>query len=201
MNEIHAGAAGFALSIPESWFELDVRPATRDATIRLLVESRVREQPELWEHRGELIKLLRRQARDAWEAGAIYCACFAMVVDDALIPGAVTVSVLPPPPGGAALDALLESLPSKEAADDGEPFTHRSVVQIDDIGRVARTQGIADVELPGGGGWVRTILMQTFVPVEADRILLVSAASPALDLLEPLLDLFDAVTSTLRLVR
>lgn len=188
----------FALTIPASWFELPVRPGSRDALIRTLVESRVRDQPELRAHRAELVKLLRRQARDAWESGAVYCACFAMVVADQLIPGAITVSVIPPPPGGAVLDALVESLPSREAADEGEPFSHRSVMEIEGVGRVARSQGITDVELPGGG-WVRSIVMQTFVPVDADRVLLIGAASPALDLLEPLLDLFDAVTSTLRL--
>lgn len=57
-------------------------------------------------------------------------------------------------------------------------------------------QGVADVRLPGGGV-LRTIIMQTFVPLDAERILLVAATSPALDLVEPLIELFDAVTSTL----
>lgn len=191
---------GFALTVPESWFELDVRPATRDANIRMLVESRVRDQPELWEHRGELIKLLRRQARDAWESGAVYCACFVMAVEESLIPGSISVSVIPPPPAGAALDAVAEALPAKEATEDGDPWMQRSVVEIPGIGRVARSQGVTDVELPGGRGWIRTIVMQTFVPLDPERLLLVAAASPALDLVEPLLELFDAVTSTLVLV-
>jgi len=191
---------GFALTVPESWFELDVRPATRDANIRMLVESRVRDQPELWEHRGELIKLLRRQARDAWESGAVYCACFVMAVEESLIPGSISVSVIPPPPAGAALDAVAEALPAKEATEDGDPWMRRSVVEIPGIGRVARSQGVTDVELPGGRGWIRTIVMQTFVPLDPERLLLVAAASPALDLVEPLLELFDAVTSTLVLV-
>ena len=191
---------GFALTVPESWFELDVRPATRDANIRLLVESRVRDQPELWEHRGDLIKLLRRQARDAWESGAVYCACFVVAAEESLVPGSISVSVIPPPPAGAGLDAIAESLPAKEAAQDGDPWMRRGVVELPDVGRVARSQGVTDVELPGGRGWIRTIVMQTFVPLDPERLLLVAAASPALDLVEPLLDLFDAVTSTLVLV-
>jgi len=194
-----ASAAGFAIAVPDSWFELDVRPATRDATIGLLVESRIRDQPEMWEHRAELVKVLRRAARDAWESGAVYCACFAMVVEEALIPGSLTVSVIPPPPSGAALESLVDALTTREAADDGEPFSVRSIVELEGVGRVARSQGIADVELPGGG-WVRSIVMQTFVPVDADRVILIGAASPALDLIEPLFELFDAVTSTFRLV-
>ena len=42
--------------------------------------------------------------------------------------------------------------------------------------------------------------MQTFVPLTDGRLLLVAAASPALDLVDPLLELFDAVTATLTLV-
>jgi hypothetical protein len=200
VNETTDAVGGFAFSLPESWFEIDVRPATRDTNIKMLVEHRVHDQPELWEHRAALVKLLRRQAREAWDAGAVYCACFAIVVEEALIPGAITVSVIPPPPGGALLDAIVESLPSRDAASDGEPFALRSVVEIDGIGRVARSQGITDVQLPGGG-WIRSLTMQTFVPVDGERIILIGAASPALDLIEPLFELFDAVTSTFRLVR
>jgi hypothetical protein len=161
-------SAGFAITVPDSWFPLKVRPGIRDAAVRLLV-ARIRDEPALWEHRSELARLLRRQARDAWDAGAIYCACFALVVDDAIIPGAITVSVIPPPPGGATLDAIVESLPSRDAAVDGERFAMRSVIEIEGVGRVARSQGITDVELPGGG-WIRSLTMQTFVPVDDERI-------------------------------
>jgi hypothetical protein len=88
-------AVGFSLTIPDSWFELDVRPSSRDARISLLVESRVRDQPELWDHRTELVRTLRRLARDAWDAGATYCACFVMVLEESVIPGSITVSVIP----------------------------------------------------------------------------------------------------------
>ena len=190
----------FALTIPTSWFELDVRPTTRDGSIKLLVESRVREQPELWDHRSELVKVLRRQARDAWDAGAVYCACFVMVLEESVIPGSITVSVIPPPPGGSSVDAIADVLPTREAVEEGDTWMSRSVVSLDGIGRVPRSQGVSDVPIPGGSGWIRTIVMHTFVPIDADRLLLVAAASPAIDLVEPLLELFDAVTSTLVLV-
>ena len=192
--------AGFTIRVPESWFELDVRPATRNGNIKLLVEQRVREVPELREHRGELVKLLRRQARDAWESGALYCACFALVLGDSIVPGSITVSVIPPPPNGAGVDAIAEQLPAREAADEGDPWMSRSIVEIDGIGRVPRSQGVTDVRLPDDSGWIRTIVMQTFVPLDPQRLLLVGASSPAIDLAEPLLELFDAVTGTLVLV-
>jgi hypothetical protein len=123
-----------------------------------------------------------------------------MAVEGSIIPGSLTVTVLPPPPAGSAADAIAELLSSKEARQDGDTWMLRSVVELPDAGRAARAQGVADVELPGGG-WLRTILMQTFVPVDGDRILLVAGASPALDLAEPLLELFETITSTLTLVR
>ena len=192
--------AGFSIRVPESWFELDVRPATRDGNITLLVEQRIREVPELREHRGELVRLLRRQARDAWESGAVYCACFALVLDDSVVPGSITVSVIPPPPARAWPDAIAEQLPTRDAAEDGDRWMSRSMVDLEGIGRVPRSQGVTDVRLPDGSGWIRMIVMQTFIPLDSQRLLLVGAASPAIDLAEPLLELFDAVTGTLVLV-
>jgi hypothetical protein len=190
----------FTLSIPASWFELDVRPTTRDDSIKSLVEDRVRQQPELWERRSELVKVLRRQARDAWDAGAVYCACFVMVLEESVIPGSITVSVIPTPPGGSSVDAIAEVLPTREAGEEGGTWMSRSTVSLDAIGRVARSQGVMDVPIPGGSGSIRTIVMHTFVPIDGDRLLLLAAASPAIDLTESLLELFDAVTSTLTLV-
>lgn len=193
-------AVGFALTIPDSWFELDVRPTTRDANIQFLVESRVREQPELWEHRSALVKVLRRQARDAWDAGAVYCACFVMIFEGSVIPGSLAVSLIPPPPGGMSADAIAQELPNAEAGSEGDTWMSRSIVTIEGIGRVPRSQGVTDVRLPDGSGWIRTVVMRTFVPVDDDRLLLLTAASPAIDLVEPLLELFDVVTATLSLV-
>lgn len=191
---------GFALSVPDSWFELDVKRSTRDANIKLLVESRVREQPELWEHRAALIKVLRRQARDAADAGAIYCACFVMVLEESVIPGAITVSIIPAPPAGSSVDAIAEQLPFREATDDGGIWMSRSLVTLPGIGRVPRSQGVLDLDVPDGSGTIRSLVMHTFVPLDDGRLLLVAAASPAIDLADPLLELFDAVTATLSLV-
>lgn len=199
-REVPAEPVAFTLSIPDSWFELDVRPRTRDDSIKTLVEERVRSRAELWEHRSELIKVLRRQARDAWESGAIYCACFVMVLEESIIPGSLTLSVIPPPPGGSSIDAISESLPAREQMEEAGVWMSRSLVSLPSIGRVPRSQGVTDVAIPGGPGWIRTLVMHTFVPIDADRLLLVAAASPAIDLTEPLLELFDAVTSTLVLI-
>lgn len=195
----HRAAGVFALKVPDSWFEVDVRPSTRDDRAKRLIDERARAQPELWAHRSDLVRVVRRQARDAWEAGALYCAGFALVVGDQIIPGSLTVSVIPSPPAGSGLDSIAELLPARDAETDGDPWVQRMTVRLPDAGPAVRSQGIVDVPLPGGGV-LRTILMQTFVPVDAERVLLVAATSPAVDLVEPLLELFDAVTSTLILL-
>lgn len=191
----------FSLTLPNNWFELDVRPGSRDLTVGLLVESQVREQPELWAHRSELTKVLRRQARDAWDSGARYCAGFIIAVEQSVIPGSLMVSVIPAPPGGAGADAVAESLVVKEAREDGDTWSRRTIVALPHAGRAARREGVIDVPLPNERQAVRTIIQQTFVPLADGRILLVAGASPALDLAEPLLELFDAVVATLNLGR
>jgi hypothetical protein len=194
-----AAPVGFTVTLPDSWFELDVNPRTRDARIRALVEQQIRDQPQLWEQRAALVRMLRRQARDAHDAGAIYCACFVMAVEQSIIPGSMMLMVLPTPPGGGG-DAIAEALPTKEAKDDDDTWMTRSIVTLPRIGRVPRSQGVTDVDLPDGQGSIRTIIMQTFLPLDADRLLMVACASPALDLAEPLLELFDVVTASVSLV-
>jgi len=87
--------AAFSLTLPVNWFELDVRPSSRDLTIGLLVEAQIREQPAFWAHRSELTKILRRLARDAWDSGARYCAGFLIALEESIIPGSLSVSVIP----------------------------------------------------------------------------------------------------------
>jgi hypothetical protein len=56
---------------------------------------------------------------------------------------------------------------------------------------------VEDLALPDGSGHIRSVVMQTFVPVPDDRrVMIVSCSSPVVLLAEDLLDLFDAITST-----
>lgn len=123
-----------------------------------------------------------------------------IAVGESIIPGSITVSVIPSPHGRATVDAVAENLTSHEAEDDDSTWSRRSLVTLPDVGRAARREGVIDVPLPDGRQVVRTVVMQTFVPLTDGRLLLVAAASPALDLVDPLLELFDAVTATLTLV-
>jgi hypothetical protein len=64
-----------------------------------------------------------------------------------------------------------------------------------------RTSGVEDVELPDGSGWIRSVVMQTIIPVpDTEKVTMVTLSSPSLALAEEFLDLFDAVTGTFRFV-
>lgn len=203
---------GYALSVPGSWFEVDVRPATRAASAADLVNRRITDLPELRERRADIVRIIRRQAAAAWDAGAVYCAVMAEPVADGLLPACVTVSFLPGP-ADASSDAedrvgpLMSTFRSRPARRDDDPWTKVAAVDLPHAGPAARTYGVEDVEDPDGGGpgggpvrSVRTVTMQTFVPVpDVNRVAVVSCSSPAVEVAPALLDVFDAITGTFRL--
>ncbi|MFE0862809.1 hypothetical protein ACFW5P_14490 [Streptomyces rochei] len=76
-------------------------------------------------------------------------------------------------------------------------------MDIPGVGTVARTYGVEDVPVAQGDSrTLRMVLTQTYIPVPgtSDQVVLVSGASPVLDLAEAFHDIFDAVTSTFRFV-
>lgn len=190
----------FSITTPKSWFELELRPDRRDTAVKDLVNERVREIPELWEHRSEIVRVLRRYARNAWESGARFASAFAQPAEGTTLTGCLTVTSIPAPPGGG--DDLTEDVVERLTATSSEPgdetWTTVSIVDIDGVGRCARSFGVEDVTLPDDAGWVRVVSMQTFVPAPTGGLLLVSASSPDLDVADDLLELFDAVTATVR---
>ena len=197
------GRLGFSVTVPDSWFEIDVDPATRDENIRRLVEQRVRGNDAMWQARHGLTKILRDESRKAWEAGAAYAACMVQPTDEGPITASVVVSLVRGPVGATAdgdpaggLAERLTVVPRSEASD---LFTSVTTVDIPDVGTCARSFGVEDV--PVDAGYVRTAFMQTFVPVPGvNKVFIVSASSPVVALAPELHDLFDAVTGTFRLV-
>lgn len=198
---------GFRITVPASWWEFDIHPATREESIRRLVGQRVRENPALGEHRTVLSRFLTRAALEAYESGAVYIGCMAQNFGQAPITATVTVSLV----GARTSDgqlmptdpaAIVASLREKPARREGDPWRKVTSVEIPEVGFAARTYGIEDVEPPGGGRGMRTVLMQTFVPVPGagDRVALISGSSGVVGLADSFFDVFDAVTSTFRVV-
>ncbi|MEV1010368.1 hypothetical protein [Streptomyces sp. NPDC049881] len=197
---------GFRISVPDSWWEFDLRPETRDNSIRRMVDERVRNVPELAEHREVVASFLRRQARQAWDSGAVYCGCMAQSFGGGPpITASVTVSivgartasgeVLPTDPA-----AIVSRLGTRVARREGDAWRDVTTVDIPEVGQAARTKGVEDISVPGDTRTIRAVLMQTFIPLPGDQqaVALVAGSSQVLDLADSFFDVFDAVTSTFR---
>lgn len=194
------GRLAYTITVPDSWFELDLEPATREASIRRLVEDRVRGNDTMWAQRHAIEKLLTEQARAAHESGATYCASFSMPTAEGPITGSVTVSLHRDPADDetSVLKDVVRSVP--RTGGDHDPHTEVDVVDVGGV-ECVRTSGIEDTPI-GDGHYVRNVSMLTLVPVpEHRRLFLVTCSSPVIILEEQLLDLFDAVTGTFRVVR
>ena len=193
------GRVGFTVSVPDSWFEIDLEPSTRDDSIRVLVEDRLRGSQEMWQARQGVMRILREEAATAWDSGAAYAACLVHPTDDGPITASLTVSLVRGPVGATDDQDLVERLQVVAPTEDGR-FTTVTTARIEGTpGDCARTYGVDD--LPVAGGYVRTVFMQTFVPVDGmNKYFVISAGSPVVPLAAELHDLFDAITGTFRVV-
>ncbi|MFF8373611.1 hypothetical protein ACF05W_33030 [Streptomyces lydicus] len=64
--------AGYTLRFPDSWWQLDLDPSTRDASIRRRIEDQVKQAPQLSREQVDaLIRTTRRTAREAHAQGAL----------------------------------------------------------------------------------------------------------------------------------
>ncbi|WP_417791422.1 MULTISPECIES: hypothetical protein [Streptomyces] len=196
---------GFSLTVPMTWWEFDLHPASRDESVRKLMAQRVQENPAIGEHRDVLAKFLRRAAREAYDSGAVYIGCMAQNFGGIPLTASVTVSLVGArTPEGQLLAtdpaSIVAGLREKPARREGDAWRKVTTVEIPETGAAARTYGIEDIEIPGDSKTVRTVLMQTFIPLPGggDRVALVACSSPVLDLADSFFDVFDAVTSTFR---
>ncbi len=113
----------------------------------------------------------------------------------------VRPSDLPEHDRAGRLTDLFTSVPRGGGPDDAEPYSTVRVVEIPSVGACARSHGVDDVSLEGETDAIRTVFMQTALPVPHSRqVVLVCATSPAVMLAEELHEVFDAVTGTFRLV-
>lgn len=196
-----APADAFGLRIPPEWEEIDVHPRTRDAAIAASVGRRITEVPELRPHRTELVRLWRNLAAKTYDAGGRYCAIFAQPAGEGVIPGAVTVTALPAAPaepGLSAVDAIIDQLQRSPARQGDETWQSTRIVDIEGAGPAVQVFGVEDIDLNESGYQLRCVVLSTFIPA-GEHVLLVTGTSPATDLVDPLLELFGAITATLTL--
>ncbi|MFE6336247.1 hypothetical protein ACFVP3_17925 [Streptomyces sp. NPDC057806] len=208
MEALTIERGGFRIKVPESWWEFDVRPESRDDSIRRMVNDRVAGHPELAKYRDAYTDFLRKAAADAWKSGALYCGCMAESFGgETPITGSVTVSLV----GGRSQSGeplstdpsvIASQLAVKEAKKEGDSWRKVTTVDIPGVGPAARTYGIEDIPVPDDAlkRTIRAVLMQTFIPVpgQEGKVALVAGSSQVLDLADSFFDIFDAITSTFR---
>ncbi|MEV7971607.1 hypothetical protein [Cellulomonas sp. NPDC089187] len=191
----------FGITVPPSWEEIDLRPLTRDAAVRHMVDKRVQEAPELREHRTEMVRFLRNTVAQAWDSGAKFCAVFSEPAGEGVIPGTLTVTFLPPAParpGEAMVDAITDQLQQSPAPAGEGVWQTLTMTELSQAGTAVQVYGVRDIDLNHEGYQVRAVVMNTFIPTDAG-VLLVAGTSPALDVADALFELFAAVTDTLTL--
>ncbi|MFE3164296.1 hypothetical protein [Streptomyces sp. NPDC059224] len=178
-------------------------------SIREVVAKRVKQRPELAEHQADLIKTLKRVAREARTADVVYSGSMCEIVDGEPMVASLTVSVntaMNETTGETAptgLDTLMRVLtPIEPGRRLTDPWRRVRLVELPDAGQAARAEGIEDVEIPEDSRSYRAAMMQTLVPFpDGDpKVAVISASTPQLALIEPMLELFDLITSTFRFV-
>lgn len=185
----------FEFDLPRSWDELDLKPATRDRSMKLLVDERMRDIPEFRPHRAAFVRYLRTVTEQAWDSGARYCAAFCEPAGEGIITGSLTVTVLPAPTSGSGTDDIVEQL--QQGKLDTVEGTWSSLTHIELASGVegARQFGVRELQIDSRGTPVRHVFMYTFLPFEGS-VFLVACASPAADLADPLFELFGHISDS-----
>ncbi|MFC6062537.1 hypothetical protein [Streptomyces ochraceiscleroticus] len=200
---------GLNILVPSSWYEFDIHPAMVDKSIRDVVAARIEQRPELAEHRSALKKMLRRAAAEARDANVVYAGSMLEIIDDEPMTANLTVSVSQAEDkqtgkvAKTGLDTLLATFnPIPRGPRPTDVWRRVSVVELPDAGPAARSEGIEEIEVPNDGRSYRAVMMQTLVPYPGNnpKVAVISASTPQLALVEPMLELFGAITDTFSFV-
>jgi hypothetical protein len=182
------------LRIPDSWQSYDLSgndlAQRRAAVLRTLPEAGRRAEVNRW------FRDLRAMLGDARRRGAVYAAGTVAMHDDGLLVATLGVFQLRIP-GGRTLE--LPDLMRLAGLGGADPGREIRMVRLPHAGPAARIRARQSVPL-GQHGSVEQLVVHTLVPLPVGRrLLLVTCASPTLALADPLADLFEAITDTLRL--
>ncbi|WP_336212110.1 hypothetical protein [Nonomuraea sp. LPB2021202275-12-8] len=181
---------GFTVRVPDSWYEFDVWRAGRTADLARAVDARIAAAPSLAPHRPVLLKLLREVAELAGRHGAVFAATMTDHEEDA---GTVLATLMAfhtpghPDPAGNTVEAIAADVVAIPPRDGTHVWRDVRIVD-GPAGRAVRVSGVE----------TGAVVMHTLVPAPGgDGVLDLVLTSPQLDLTEPMLDLFDAISATL----
>lgn len=198
-DESTPGEIGYDLGLPEGWEHLDLSP-----------EALRRRQAEILRQMGgadpERIRILNNTF-DEWHAsrytaekvGLINAAGVFQRYDDGLFMATVSVFRFEQEPGTRfdPMEMIRLMHPPEGLAEAGDEL-ETGVIDIEGIGLCTRAQGI--VTHTHEDVTVRAVVAHTFAKVAGTRYwLMISCNSPVSAEADAVLDLFDAITGTLRI--
>lgn len=183
---------GYSVDLPDGWLLINVDPETSMRSMRRLLNEAAKHDDEIRAHRVELEQLLAQLLADASAAGVESFACtFSMI--NGILPLQASLTVAVHSLGGGDHDV---GIIFRELA-DGETERSVDVVDLQGVGSVVRRSGRRQQSPPGSEQAIDYICRQFYVPVPrgADLILL-TFASPTIDLTTEMNDLFDGIADT-----
>lgn len=201
-----AAPAEYSLRFPDSWWQLDLDPSTRDASIRRRIEAQVEQAPQLTREQVDgLIRSTRRIAREAHARGALRASGMVRILragSGPLVLSATTAVLRITVPEGESEDLADLVMAAgvqlgTDAESSGLPPGEVELVELPHVGPAGRISRIEDVEYQGTR--VPTAVRHTLVPVPNSHDYLVLASStPNVDLAEQFYEVFDAIAESLR---
>ncbi|MFJ3233689.1 hypothetical protein [Streptomyces sp. NPDC086787] len=195
----------YGLRMPESWWNLDLDPSTRDASIRRRIMADIGDNVPADAREGldSLIRAARRSAREAHARGALqFAGMFDVLEDGSFLIGNVMVLRHDLPEGATPdLAELMLAFANHGAGNSlgkGTRARQTGVVELPHAGPAGRVTSVEDIDFYGRAS-IRVAIMQTIVPVPGtDSILVIAGTTPNLPLTDQFFDVFDAIAGTLK---
>ncbi|MER5442736.1 hypothetical protein [Streptomyces sp. NPDC002790] len=201
-----APPAEYSLRFPDSWWQLDLDPSTRDASIRRRIEAQVEKAPQLTRERVDgLIRDTRRIAREAHAKGALRASGMIRILragSGPLVLSATTVVLrisVPEEQSEDLADLVMAAgvQLGTDAEGSGLPVGEVELVELPHAGAAGRISRIEDIEYHGKR--VPTAVRHTLVQVpNTHDYLVIASSTPNVDLTEQFYEVFDAIAESLR---
>jgi hypothetical protein len=188
-------SADFRLSLPVSWVELDLNPATRAEAIARIVAERGDAGTQLGLSRGQLTDLLESLAAQAQAKNGVYAAFYSDVMEGAPVSASLVVSVIPA--SGGAAPAGTD--PVDVARVLRQMFPADADTELRELGAGPAVRVRRRFEAPIAGMEKVAIENLQYVVVLPDlvRLALLDFSTPTSGLADPFVELFDAIAATL----
>lgn len=163
----------YAVTVPDSWARIPLRPGVREKAIGALVRRQLAGAPGV---RAALRRHLTDLAEAAWQTGGIEFYLSLMQAGPLPVPASLLITLMPPPPSGP--------LPVETVAAEAKNRNRSARLVRSSAGTAVRTQASAtDVSfyfaVPGSGAW-----------------LLLAFSGPGGPLAPAMAELFDAIAAT-----